>query len=581
QQHSQELQSLVHALDGHPLALTLIGRSLHRQSLNGSPRRLSCFLQRLVQDIQARFQLAEPLTSWKYTPGYPAGTALSLQTALDTSVHYLPLSAQTTLRALAVFAPKPHRFSEEAALAVCPTGAEDLDLLVDSGLIEACHGGQYQIHQTIIDYACLQGIDPEAEDRLISYSVLFVKSHEQDYTALEQNLHLIVMAFDLAFTRKQFDLLLQGIFALMPFVKHRHLYSLAEKLLSEAQQAALSLNDQDAQARSWLFCGMMAWERGDTLEAQQAYLRGFVLARQLSQLDLLAQFLIRIGRTLVDTEMGNQAQTFLCEGLDIMESLGDHTALCEIFLSLGELASSQGKSARASYFFQRGYAIALQTQNWEMAAALLQNLGVEADLRGEYEQAASYYQQALVYAQQRKDLPRLSALLMNQGILAWHQRQEKKAITLSLKCLKLARKIEHQMRISSVLQNLGMMMRVQGEYSQATEYLQESFARATQIGHRWLIYETKYELGMLALKQQQLAQAKQIFEEMKQQVQAMQAPFLVGLALFGLAQVAEQEGQHALALANAQESQAIFLALNNFVWSQTIDDWRATLQPLF
>jgi tetratricopeptide (TPR) repeat protein len=181
------------------------------------------------------------------------------------------------------------------------------------------------------------------------------------------------------------------------------------------------------------------------------------------------------------------------------------------------------------------------------------------------------------YAIQDHDLERQSALLMNLGMLAWFQHDPEEAIRLSEESLRLARQIHHQRRISSVLQNLGMIMRHQDQVAMAEQYLHESLELAQRIGHRWLICETLGEVGLLALKQRQTPQAKQHFAEMLRQAQEIQAPLLQGLALFGSAQAAEQEGQRCEALRSAQESLAIFIHLNNQIMIQEIEVWRTVL----
>lgn len=156
EEHLPELRTLAQTVGGLPLALMLLGHALQVQALSGPQRRLSLALHELNQSIHARLQVAEPLPTWKEAPGYAAGSSISLQFAIAMSVRQLPATAQETLRALAVFHPKPYSFSEAAALAVGNTSLQALDTLLDSGLIEPCAEGRYQIHQTIADYARLQ-----------------------------------------------------------------------------------------------------------------------------------------------------------------------------------------------------------------------------------------------------------------------------------------------------------------------------------------------------------------------------------------------------------------------------------------
>jgi hypothetical protein len=61
--------------------------------------------------------------------------------------------AQATLCALAIFPPKPHSFSEEAALVISKQPRETLDELWDAGLLENWGSGRYTLHQIVATYA--------------------------------------------------------------------------------------------------------------------------------------------------------------------------------------------------------------------------------------------------------------------------------------------------------------------------------------------------------------------------------------------------------------------------------------------
>lgn len=573
EQYPKEVQALVQSSGGLPLALTLLGRLVHVHSLHGSPRRLLHTLQQLGHDIQTRFQVVEPLSIEDSRPGFPVGTELSLRTTIDLSVQQLSPLAQRALQSFAVFAPTPQSFSEEAALAICDISDTTFDALVDSGLVERCQQDRYQIHQTILDYAQLQEPDPAVEERLIAFVIPFVERHAQEMPILDQDLPLITTALEQAHVRHRSALLLRGVLALQSFLEQRRLYLLAQTLVQWGQEAARSLSDREGLARLWLFQGKMAELRGEVTQAQQAYFEGLSLARALQHQELLPELLVRVGGTLMDTEMGDRAESYLLEGLRALEVVEDHTPLSQVFQYLGEFADSLGKNKEALSFYQQGLTVARQAQDWKTAGALLQDVGSHMVCSGDYARAAACYEEGLRYARELGDVQRQSALLMNWGMLAWYQQQLDEAISFSQESLKLAREIGHQVRISSVLQNLGMLMRVCNQDTLASEYLQESLAIAQSIGHRWLICETLGEIGLLTLKHAQIAQAKEHFAEMQRQAQAMQAPLLQGIALFGFAQVAEQEGSHEEALSFAQESLALFTKLNNQNMIQEVQTW--------
>nr|WP_220195153.1 NB-ARC domain-containing protein [Ktedonospora formicarum] len=574
--YPQELEALVRSCGGLPLALTLLGRFMHTQSLYSSSRRLLRTLQQLHQDLQARFQVAIPKAVGDSQPGSLLGTERSLRLAIDVSVQQLPLPAQRALFALSVMAPTSHSFSEEAALAICNVPAETFDVLVDSGLVEVCQEDRYRVHQTILDYTQLQEPDSAVEERFTIFFVTFVETYAQDFHVLNQDLPLIIYALERACVQHRYSLLLRGILALQPFVEQRRLYSLAQTLVQWGQQAAMALQDREGLVRIWLFSGNVATLRGEVQHAQHAYFEGLELARELQHQQLLGELLVLVGGALGETDISGQAERYLLEGLQALKGFDDKASLSLVFQYLGELADTLGKSTEALSFYTRGLAIARQTQNKKMISALLQNLGSQAVRYGHYAQAVVHYEEGLACARELGDQQRESALLMNLGMLAWYEERQDEAIRFSYESLQLAREIGHQMRISSVLQNLGMMLRHQNRLTQAEQYLQESLEIARQIGHQWLIGETLGEVGFLALKQRQTTKAKEIFTEMHQRAQVIGAPMLLGLALFGFAQIAEQDGQLCEVQSLVQESKANLIQVDHHL-TQEVDAWYSVL----
>src|SRR6266700_5208957 len=131
----QKAQTLVQAVGGLPLALTLMGNYLRKQAYSGQSRRITAALERLGK-VEERLQISEPRGPVETHPSLPGEAHLSLHSVIAVTDQLLPEQAQQALYALAVFPPKPNSFSEEAALVVIGCDVENLDLLIDSGLIE-------------------------------------------------------------------------------------------------------------------------------------------------------------------------------------------------------------------------------------------------------------------------------------------------------------------------------------------------------------------------------------------------------------------------------------------------------------
>jgi len=131
----QDIHKLIRLVGGLPLALTLMSKYLRQQTYNQQPRRMRAAIQ-LLHDTASRLQLTEVRGVVEHHPSLPHTTHLSLQSVITVSDQHLDSHAQTALRSLSVFSPKPNTFSEDAAHAVCALPVEVFDVLTDAGLLE-------------------------------------------------------------------------------------------------------------------------------------------------------------------------------------------------------------------------------------------------------------------------------------------------------------------------------------------------------------------------------------------------------------------------------------------------------------
>lgn len=152
EQDPQEVHVLVQAVGGSPLALKLMGSYLASPALLVQSHPLQIALT-LLQNTQESLRMSMPRV-----PDYNSGSLgetipLSLHAVIAICDQQLSPQAHAALRALARFLPKPESFSQEAALAVTQQPAETLDMLCDTGLLEACGPGHYILPQAVADYA--------------------------------------------------------------------------------------------------------------------------------------------------------------------------------------------------------------------------------------------------------------------------------------------------------------------------------------------------------------------------------------------------------------------------------------------
>jgi transcriptional regulator with XRE-family HTH domain len=169
QQTSEDALTLVRAVAGIPLALTLMGKYLARQAFTGQPRRLQSAITRL-QAVEQRFHVSMPVAFAESSSGQSSSIPISIYTTIASSTQRLSSSARATLCALAAFPPKPASFSESAALSISQQPVEALDELWDAGLLESSEPGRYMLHRTISDFSRLLYAELRGDQQQIEVS---------------------------------------------------------------------------------------------------------------------------------------------------------------------------------------------------------------------------------------------------------------------------------------------------------------------------------------------------------------------------------------------------------------------------
>jgi len=514
--------TLVQTVGGLPLALTLLGRYLQKAAYSGQPRRVHTALERLRQ-AEVRLGVAQPQPPLASHPSLPRGASISLQAAIAISDAALDEASRRALQALAVFPPKPSTFSEEAALAVSAAPPNTLDTLTDFGLLETSGVGRYTLHQTITDYVRVQSTDPTADERLATYFVDYVKTHETEYDALDREMSNVLAAWQAAFNHGMSQALIQGANAFYAFMETRGLDAVAKVHLDRAEHAASTAGDAGDLVTTRLYLGEIAVHSGSYAQAETYFQGGLAQAREL----------------------------------------GHRERISALLLGLGTVAGSRGDYTRAEQFYQEGLALARELGDYKRISVLLQNLGAVAANRGDYTRAEQFYQEGLALARELGDYKRISDLLAHLGTVALRRGDYVQAEGCYQEGLSLAREMGHRATISFLLANLGTVALQRGEHVQAEMYLYEGLALARELGHRWFICGILSELGELHLTQQAWEAASAAFHEVQEMAQQTGGQEFVAGAAYGLARVAAAQDNTVEAHRQGRLSLAIFEAIGH------------------
>lgn len=595
-------RDLVRAVGGLPLGLILMGNYLRVQALSGQPRRIEAALEQLYQ-VEERLQMSQPQSPLERHPSLPSGALISLRAVIAISDEAFDEAARRTLRALSTFPPKPNTFSEEAALAVTAESTKALDTLTDYGLLESGGSDRYMLHQTIADYAGLKRIDGGAYERMVTFFVNYVKTHERDYDVLERETGNILAALDAASAWSMQTALVQGANTFYKFLEVRGLYVLAETLLNRARQTAKASGDamglvttllnlgraveslgNYTQAEAYLREGLaLAWElghcervsillqslgkvavqRGDYAAAEDYSLEGLALAREIDNCEGVSALLQNLGGVAWCRGDYMQAENFYQESLVLAREIEHRERAASTLTNLGAVAEKQGNYEQAEKYLLEGMALAREIGHRYLITALLQNLGTVVNKRGDCTRAEELYLEGLALARECGNRERISALLQNLGVLADNRGDYAQAERYLTEGLALARESGHRERTTALLTSLGAVVDNQGDYVRAEEFHREAQTLAREIGHRWLISLTLNNWGEHHLGQQNLDSAYDVFLEALETAQGVSLRESAATALYGLAQVATARGHSVEARRLAQESLVIYESIGH------------------
>ncbi len=536
----KKARTLVQAVGGLPLALTLMGNYLRLQAYSGQPRRIHAALEQL-NSAEARLKISESRAPGDRHPSLSPGISLSLQSIIAVTDQQLDERARAALYALSVFPAKPNSFSEEAALVIAACSTDTLDTLIDAGLLEGSGSDRYMLHQTIADYARLHLKDTAATERLIEYANAYVEAHKTDYELLDQENTIIQAALEAAFRAGKQAELIRGVSAFAPFLLLRGNYTQAERHVQRAYEVALSHDDRPSITSALLYKGEIASKQGLYTQAESSFKEGLALAHQVGDSDRTSALLRDLG--WMTWKQGNyaQADAYLQEGLSIARQGGHLERISALLNTLGSVAASQGNYPLSETYQLEGLSIARQSGDREQICGLLLNLGVTAAEQGHDERAEAYLQEGLALARQIGHLEWTISLLLNMGEMSDDQGDYARAEGYYAEALPLARQTGQREWVSIILTNMGKLAQKQGNYSRAGAYLLESLDIAQQIGRPRIICVCFYEHGNLYLKQQLLDAAEAAFDEMLISIPEGDQE-LLAFAHYGQARVAAARG---------------------------------------
>lgn len=537
-QEEQQARTLVQAVGGLPLALTLVGHFLHVQAVHGQPRRVRMALERLHQ-AEARLRLSEPTAPAEHPLHLALDTPLSLRATIAASTQQLSETGYTLLGDLALFPAKPNSFSEEAAYAVSglpmETFFDHLDSLMDAGLVEGVTAERYTLHQTIVDAMRLESARVPAITRLVVYYTSFAEAHRDDFLRLDQEHNNMLAALEYAHQQEMGTALMRGAEASAAFWQARGLYEIAASHLRRAEAVARAQADTALLVALLIRLGWMWKNRGDFVQAEAAGREGLTLARESHQETLIVDALHLLGTLALLRGDSSAAEAQMKEGAALARRIGYQKRLVTILANLGAVAANKGDLIQAEAAFREAVEVIRSLGGGaSVLGVCLENLGVMRRRGGAYAQAQGYFEEALQVARQQWNRRHLCQVLANLGELRLLQGAYELAEHRLQEALSIARDIENPVSVCSVLTIMSELALERGTVSQARGYLQEGLAIAQKVGHRESLCEVEKGLAQVALAEGNLEQALSWAQSSVGLARAIHYPWNLGQSLIVL-----------------------------------------------
>ena len=212
--------------------------------------------------------------------------------------------------------------------------------------------------------------------------------------------------------------------------------------------------------------------------------------------------------------------------------------------SVAALAHSQGAYADAQRLQDAALEVWRAEGDQPRMAAALSTLGILAKARGDHDHAALLLHEALDLARASGHLATEATALNNLAALAMDVGDYAQGRAHLEQSLLIKRRLGDTAGIATSLFNLGETAVRLGEYDTALQLLSESQALFKRLGASQRVAHTQHSLGNLALRRAELSTAATRFAGARELFKAAGDDWGQALCIEGLAEVAEQLGDH-------------------------------------
>jgi predicted ATPase/transcriptional regulator with XRE-family HTH domain len=449
----------------------------------------------------------------------------SLRAVFDHSWQLLSEEERSVLLKLSVF---QGGFSRDAAQQVAGANLQVLSALVTKSLIRRIGTGRYDQHELVQQYAAIhlqenKNVEFTARDLHCQYYASLLQQTEPRLKSSQQKSAIDDLSLDVDNLRtawawavsqhrvqeiRRSTRCVQWFFDLRGWLPEvaSMLKLAADELTKQASQRQSSPDDALAVSLLLTYQGLADVRSGKVAQGRNLLQANLQNARNQPDPEGLADNLAFLG--LADYLTGNyeEAETNLCEALDLSRSIGYDWIVCFSQMILGIVAQMKGDLDRAEASFREGLALG-------RSIGSPRNIG--------------------------------SFLIMYSALLRTLSRYQESSSMLH-ESLEIGRMEDDQWLVAISLQHLSALAKHRSEidYPDAIEMMEESVALFRELGDRWGLALSLVQAGEIWMSAGQYPQARQYFlEAIQKSAEARVMPVLLD-ALLGLASLLAADGSY-------------------------------------
>ncbi|MEM8531234.1 MAG: tetratricopeptide repeat protein [Chloroflexota bacterium] len=248
-------------------------------------------------------------------------------------------------------------------------------------------------------------------------------------------------------------------------------YGCATTWLDEAIEQYRRLDQPLGLAQTFNRLGIVRWDQGQLMFAQQTFEEGLAHARQAESLYDIATILANLGCVVNEQGQYDQAIAFHQASLQVRRRLDDAHGIVHDLLNLGNSVLLQGDYATAQACFEEGLTYTRKWSYHYKEGLLLINVGVSAGYQMRLTEAHRYITEGLAIVRRFQDRLNEAQALNALGLVAFFDADIDTAIKLLHQSIHIFVALDSWINIPECLERLAYVFIHQAEYQQAKWFL--------------------------------------------------------------------------------------------------------------